>query len=194
MSRTLIVGLGNPGPQYDKTRHNIGFMAIDRLAERHGIALATKKFKGVLGTGVISDQPVVLLKPQTFMNLSGQSVQPAQAFYGVDVERIVVFHDELDLLMGVLRLKKGGGHGGHNGLKDIINRCASKEFIRFRMGIGRPEGSQEVSAYVLSTFRKVDESLRDELIETSCDALEMFLRDGLIPTQNQFHGAEAKKA
>lgn len=187
MSRTLIVGLGNPGTQYDKTRHNIGFMAIDRLAQRHQIAVTTKKFKGLLGTGFIEEQPVVLLKPQTFMNLSGQCVQPAASFYEVGVDRILVLHDELDLPMGTLRLKLGGGHGGHNGLKDIINRCASKEFVRVRMGIGRPDPAHDVSAYVLGAFRKVDEALRDELIELSCDAIEMFLREGLVPTQNRFH-------
>lgn len=187
MSRTLIVGLGNPGTQYDKTRHNIGFMAIDRLAQRHQLAVTTKKFKGLLGTGFIEEQPVVLLKPQTFMNLSGQSVQPAASFYEVGIDKILVIHDELDLHMGTLRLKVGGGHGGHNGLKDIINRCASKEFVRVRMGIGRPEPSHDVSSYVLGTFRKVDESLRDELIELSCDAIEMFLREGLVATQNRFH-------
>ena len=192
MSRTLIVGLGNPGPTYEKTRHNIGFMAIDRLAARHQIDLSAKKFKGVLGSGLIADASVILLKPQTFMNLSGQSVQPALAFYGLGVEQLIVVHDELDLPVGVLRLKQGGGHGGHNGLKDIINRCASKDFIRVRLGIGRPERG-EVTDHVLGPFRKVDEPLRDELIELACDALEVLLAQDLLTAQNRFHPKEPDK-
>lgn len=187
MGKRLIVGLGNPGKEYEKTRHNIGFMAIDELAARHQISVTTKKFKGLMGTGVINGHSVVLLKPQTFMNLSGASVQPAAAFFdGLEVEDIIVCHDELDLELGVLRLKVGGGHGGHNGLRDIIKRCGSKDFVRMRMGIGRPERG-EVTDYVLGGFRKVNESLRDDLVWETCKAIEMFLEKGLKETQNVFH-------
>lgn len=187
MGKRLIVGLGNPGKDYEKTRHNIGFMAIDELAARHNISVTTKKFKGLMGTGVIEGHSVVLLKPQTFMNLSGASVQPAAAFFdGLEVEDIIVCHDELDVELGLLRLKTGGGHGGHNGLRDIINRCGSKDFVRMRMGIGRPERG-EVTDYVLGGFRKVNESLRDDLVWETCKAIEMFLEKGLKETQNVFH-------
>jgi PTH1 family peptidyl-tRNA hydrolase len=187
MGKRLIVGLGNPGKDYEKTRHNIGFMAIDELAARHNISVTTKKFKGLMGTGVIDGHSVVLLKPQTFMNLSGASVQPAAAFFDdLEVEDIIVCHDELDVDLGLLRLKTGGGHGGHNGLRDIIKRCGSKDFVRMRMGIGRPERG-EVTDYVLGGFRKVNESLRDDLVWETCKAIEMFLEKGLKETQNVFH-------
>lgn len=187
MSRFLIVGLGNPGKEYEKTRHNIGFMAIDELARRHNIAVTTKKFKGIMGTGFIGQHNVVLLKPSTYMNLSGTSVQPAQAFYdNLELDQVIVLHDELDLDLGLLRLKLGGGHGGHNGLKDIAKRCGGPGFYRVRMGIDRPTRG-EVTDHVLGTFRKVEESLRDDLIYDAADAVEVLLDEGLLPAQNRFH-------
>lgn len=189
MSRKLLVGLGNPGTKYEATRHNIGFMALDRLAERHGMRVDTSKFKGHIASGSISGQSVVLLKPQTYMNLSGDSVQKAASFYDVALEDVVVFHDELDLEAGTLRVKMGGGHGGHNGLRDIIQKMGGKDFGRVRMGIGRPNGRGDVTGWVLGAFAKSEEALRDEMIEVACDAAEAILQEGLLRAQNRFNAS-----
>jgi len=151
MERTLIVGLGNPGPQYEKTRHNIGFMVVDAIARAHNIDLSKNKFNAVYGTGEIDQTPCVLLKPQTFMNLSGRSLVPALAFYQVPIKKVIVIHDELDIPYGQIRLKTGGGHAGHNGLRSIIELTGSADFMRVRMGIGRPKFG-DVSSFVLSPF------------------------------------------
>ncbi len=189
MSRTLIVGLGNPGPRYARNRHNVGFMVIDRLAAAAGIDVSKAKFKGLHGVGEIDGHKVVLLKPQTFMNVSGQSVVPAQGFFGVDVERIWVVHDELDLPFGTLRLKVGGGHAGHNGLRSIIGQLGSRDFARLRVGIGRPRHG-EVSDFVLSDFAAGEE--RDwlpDLQDRAADALRLALKDGLKNAMNQVNAA-----
>jgi len=186
MSRHLIVGLGNPGAKYARTRHNIGFMALERLAERHSIALTTQKFDGFYGMGQISGHEVVLLEPQTYMNRSGGSVLGVARFYKVAPEQILVFHDEIDLELGKLRLKDGGGHGGHNGLRDIASRMATRDFKRVRLGIGRPEFG-EVTDFVLGRFTGAEKPEIDELIERACDAAEVYLTDGLQIAQNRFH-------
>lgn len=188
MATYLIVGLGNPGTQYARTRHNVGFMALERLAERFMLTVNAKKFKGHWCKGVIAQQDAILLLPQTFMNRSGDSVQPAAAFYNVEPEHIIVVHDELDLALGDLRIKKGGGHGGHNGLRDIIQKLGSPDFIRVRMGIERPSRG-DVTGWVLGEFGRSDEAARDEMIEQAADALEMLLTDGVIATQNRFNGS-----
>ena len=186
MSRTLIVGLGNPGAQYARTRHNIGFMVIDRLAQRIGVSVTSTKFKGFWAGGQLAGGAVTLLKPQTYMNLSGASVQPAMAFYGVGLEDVIVVHDELDLEAGVLRLKQDGGHGGHNGLRDIIAKCGGKAFFRVRCGVGRPAHGSAAD-WVLSAFGADQEALRDQMVEQACDAIETLLKEGLAQAQNRFH-------
>ncbi|MCB9523449.1 MAG: aminoacyl-tRNA hydrolase [Myxococcales bacterium] len=185
MSRTLIVGLGNPGPRYVNTRHNVGFMVVDRLADDGRIDVGRSKFKALYGAGELEGQKIVCLKPQTFMNLSGQSVVPARQFFDVDVDRIWVVHDELDLPYGTVRLKIGGGHAGHNGLRSIVQQLGSRDFVRLRVGIGRPvHGS--VSDYVLSDFAAGDErSFLPDLIERSVAALRLALREGPKNAMNQ---------
>jgi peptidyl-tRNA hydrolase, PTH1 family len=187
MARYLIVGLGNPGPKYEGTRHNIGFMAVDRFARRHGMELNQQKFHGRYGKGHAAGQDVVLLEPQTYMNLSGKSVVPAAKFYDVGPESIIVLHDEIDLAPGVLRLKEGGGHGGHNGLRDIIAQLGSREFKRLRLGVGRPEHG-EVTNHVLGRFRADETPAIDDLLERACDALEILMSEGLATAQNRFNG------
>ena len=188
-TRWLCVGLGNPGSKYEETRHNIGFMAVDRLAARYGMRIDSAKFKGHICTGAVQGVDVVCLKPQTFMNLSGESVQKAAAFYNIPISQILVFHDELDLSPGVVRLKVGGGHGGHNGLRDIIQKMGGdKDFLRVRMGIGRPNGSRgDVTGWVLGAFARSEEAMREEMIELACDAAEEILKQGLLSAQNLFH-------
>ncbi len=185
----LIVGLGNPTAQYAGTRHNIGFMVIDRLAQRHRLSPTAAKFKGLWDKGILtSREDVALLKPQTYMNVSGDSVQPAASYFDVAPHEIIVVHDELDLDAGTVRIKKGGGHGGHNGLRDIIAKLGSRDFIRVRMGIGRPSRGS-VTDWVLGTFASNEQDIRDEMIERGCDAIEMIVSDGVIAAQNHIHAS-----
>ena len=185
MERHLLVGLGNPGPQYAGHRHNIGFMVIDALAQRLGCTLVQKKFNGLYAATHSGQTPLVLLQPQTFMNLSGRSLAPAQRFFDVAPERTLVVHDELDLPFGRIRLKLGGGHGGHNGLRSIMAETGERNFMRMRMGIGRPPGGS-VSHFVLSNFAKGEEiDWLPDFIDRSVSALEQVLSDGLAPTMNR---------
>ena len=185
MKRHLLVGLGNPGPQYSGNRHNIGFMVIDAFAQRLGESLMQKKFNGLYAKVQFEHSPVVLLKPQTFMNLSGRSVAPAQRFFDTEPPQLLVIHDELDLPFGRLRLKQGGGHGGHNGLRSIMAETGDRNFMRLRMGIGRPPGGS-VSNFVLSNFSKGDEiDWLPDFIDRAISALEQVLSEGLAAAMNR---------
>ncbi|QDG50089.1 aminoacyl-tRNA hydrolase [Persicimonas caeni] len=186
MSRFLIAGLGNPGSKYARTRHNIGFMALDRLAERHRIALGSEKFDSRFDTGRVGGEMVVLLEPQTYMNRSGKAVQAAASFYDLSPDQIIVVHDEIDLPLGSIRIKRGGGHGGHNGLRDIVNRLSSKDFIRVRLGVGRPEHG-DVTNHVLGAFDRDEQDDVAEVIETACDAVETIISDGVNTAQNRYN-------
>ncbi len=165
----LVVGLGNPGSEYADHRHNIGFMTVDHLARQADCTPFRKKFSGVFTRAVLGRADAMLFKPMTYMNLSGSSVQPCAAFFKVEPSAIIVVHDELDLPFGSVRLKKGGGHAGHNGLRSILGRLGTPEFCRVRMGIGRPPASfrGEVADYVLSRFSAEEQ-----------DQLPQFLKNG----------------
>lgn len=187
VSRKLLVGLGNPGAKYEGTRHNIGFDALDRLAQRFGIAVTRRKFNSFYETAVIQGEDVALLKPQSYMNRSGQPVQGARQFFNVPVEDLIVLHDDIDLEVGQLKLKVGGGHGGHNGLRDIIAKSGGeKGFIRVRLGVGRPRHG-DVTDHVLGRFGADEQVEIDELIERACDAVELMLSDGVVAAQNAYH-------
>ncbi|MEW7006398.1 aminoacyl-tRNA hydrolase [Lentilitoribacter sp. EG35] len=151
----LIVGLGNPGPKYEKNRHNVGFMAVDRIIDRHNFTKSQKKFKANVFEGKLAGEKTLILKPDTFMNLSGESVGEAMRFYKLGPEDIFVIHDELDLAAGKVRIKQGGSPGGHNGLKSIDAHCG-KEYYRFRLGIGHPGNKARVNSHVLGDFAKSD--------------------------------------
>lgn len=153
----LWVGLGNPEPGMARNRHNIGFMAIDAIADRHGFAPWRNRFKGLLAEGQIGGVRVVALKPMTYMNASGESVQPAAAFYKLPAEAITVFHDELDLVAGKLRVKRGGGAAGHNGLRSIDRLLGTPDYWRVRLGIGHPGDKERVLGHVLGNFTRADE-------------------------------------
>ena len=159
----LFVGLGNPGAKYAMTRHNIGFLAVDEIAASHNFAPWRKKFQGQFCEGALGGEKVVLLKPETFMNLSGQSVGEALRFYKLSVDDVTVFHDELDLIPGKCRVKQGGGHAGHNGLRSI-HQHLSPEYERVRLGIGHPGRKELVSGYVLHDFSKSDQAWLDDLL------------------------------
>ncbi|MYM57179.1 aminoacyl-tRNA hydrolase [Thalassovita mangrovi] len=164
----LWVGLGNPGAKYAGNRHNIGFMALDRVADDHGFAPWRKKFQGQLSEGKLGSEKVVLLKPETFMNLSGQSVGEAMRFYKLSPADVVVFHDELDLAPGKCRVKQGGGHAGHNGLRSIHQHIGA-DYGRVRLGIGHPGHKDRVAGYVLSDFAKADQDWLDDLLRGISD-------------------------
>lgn len=164
----LWVGLGNPGAKYAGNRHNIGFMALDRIAEDHGFTPWRRAFQGLVSEGRFGSEKVVLLKPETFMNLSGQSVRAAMDFYKMSVEDLTVFHDELDLAPGKCRVKKGGGHAGHNGLRSIHGHVG-EAYGRIRLGIGHPGHKDAVAHYVLHDFHKADQDWLDDLLRGISD-------------------------
>ncbi|SIO55595.1 peptidyl-tRNA hydrolase [Rhodovulum sp. ES.010] len=164
----LFVGLGNPGPKYTGNRHNIGFMAVDRIAADHGFAPWRAKFQGQVADGRLGTEKVILLKPETYMNRSGDSVQAAVQFYKLATGDVTVFHDELDLAPGKCRVKQGGGHAGHNGLRSIQTHLGP-DFQRVRLGIGHPGHKDRVSPYVLSDFAKADSDWLDDLMRGISD-------------------------
>lgn len=186
----LVVGLGNPGAKYESTRHNVGQMALDVLAGRIGGSYSAHKAGArVLEGRVMPGGPkYILAKPNSFMNLSGGPVSSLAKFYGIEPERIIVLHDELDIEAHTLKLKSGGGHGGHNGLRDIAKALGTPDFIRVRIGVGRPPGRQDPADFVLSPFAAAE---RDDLgvtLELAADAVERIVDAGLLQAQQEIHG------
>ncbi|MCY6379547.1 aminoacyl-tRNA hydrolase [Hoeflea prorocentri] len=170
----VIAGLGNPGPRYAKQRHNIGFMAADAIARRHSFSGWSKKFKGEISEGTIADEKILIIKPQTFMNLSGESVGEAMRFYKLSPSDLIVIYDELDLQPGKVRIKTGGGAGGHNGIKSIDAHCG-KDYRRLRLGIGHPGAKERVSGHVLGDFAKADGDWVDPLLDAVADNVTMLI-------------------
>ena len=187
MPDALVVGLGNPGPRYALTRHNAGFLVLDLLADRTGGRFKAHKARTEVVEGRLAGASVVLAKPRSYMNESGGPVVAVARFYKVPVESIVIVHDDLDLEYGVLRLKRGGGDGGHNGLRSISAALGSKEYVRVRFGIGRPPGRMDPADYVLREFGAAERKDLGFHIDRAADAVEMVLRDGLETAQNAFN-------
>lgn len=184
----LVVGLGNPGSQYAKTRHNLGFMVADLLAARMGDSFKVHKRSGAeVATGRLAGRSVVLAKPRTYMNESGRQVGPLAKFYSVNPGQVVVIHDELDIDFGRIRLKLGGGEGGHNGLRSIANALGTKDFQRVRIGVGRPPGRKDPAAFVLEPFNAAERAEVPTICEQAADACELLLELGLEPAQNRIH-------
>jgi PTH1 family peptidyl-tRNA hydrolase len=183
--RWLVAGLGNPGPGYAANRHNVGQQALGVLASRSGATFAKHKANAV----VASAGPLLLAKPNTFMNLSGGPVAALLRFYKIPPARLIVVHDELDLPFDTLRLKLGGGHGGHNGLRDIIAAIGTGDFIRVRVGIGRPPGRQDAADFVLHDFTATERKVLPTLLEDAADAVSLIASDGLTAAQLKFHTA-----
>lgn len=185
----LVVGLGNPGAQYAKTRHNLGFMVADVLAARMGAPFKVHKRSGAeIVTGRLGHRPIVLAKPRCFMNESGRQVGPLAKFYSVNAGDVIVIHDELDIDFGTIRLKIGGGEGGHNGLRSVANALGTKEFQRVRIGIGRPPGRKDPAAFVLENFGSTERPEVPVICEQGADACELLVEVGLEAAQNQLHG------
>ncbi len=183
----LIVGLGNPGKEYASNRHNIGFLVINRLAKKNSIALKGRKFKSRWGKGEISGHTVLLAKPQTFMNLSGEAVRTIAHFYKIAPSDIIVVHDDSDIEFGCLKIKITGGSGGHRGIDSIISLLRDNTFIRIRVGIGRPSPSIDHSEFVLSPFNESEQESLEQVINKARDCLEMLVTHGPEAVMNKFH-------
>ena len=175
----LIVGLGNPGNRYQATRHNIGFMVLEKLAAKLELDLSQKSFNALWGKGKIGSENVILAMPQTFMNLSGNSVRQLHAFFKTDLSNLVVIHDDLDLSFGSVRLKTGGGNAGHKGLASIEENLGSSEFMRIRLGIGKPSDKSRIEGYVLEPFGKEELSVLPEIIQWAADAATEIVSSGM---------------
>lgn len=185
----LIVGLGNPGPRYETTRHNVGQMVVDELARRRGERFTSHKANARVAESWLrpGGPKIVLAKPNSFMNVSGGPVAGLAKYYGVDPEHIVVVHDELDIPFDTLKLKTGGGHGGHNGVRDVAKALGTPEFPRVRVGIGRPVGRQDPADWVLDPFGAPEKKTLPILIADAADAVELTVGEGLLVAQQRFH-------
>jgi peptidyl-tRNA hydrolase, PTH1 family len=187
--RWLIAGLGNPGSEYEGNRHNCGFMVADVLAARMRAPFKRDRSRARVATGRLGGYPVTLAKPQTFMNLSGRPVAALRTFYKVPADRIVVIHDELDIPFGSIRLKQGGGDNGHNGLRSVTAALGTRDYLRVRVGIGRPPGRMDPADFVLHDFSAAERRALPEVLERCADAVEVLMQRGLAVAQNEFHGA-----
>ena len=184
----LIVGLGNPGREYKDSRHNVGFMLIDRLSVRLNARMSRVQAKALVGSVNYENHKIILAKPQTYMNLSGQSIQGLARFYKLPLENMIVAHDDLDLPFGTIRIRPGGGPGGQKGVASAIERLGTKDFRRLRIGIGRPPGRMDPAAYVLQDFPKADQTILSEILDHAANAVLTFIVEGLNAAMNKFNG------
>ena len=187
-ANTLIVGLGNPGLAYRHNRHNIGFMVADVLAQKLEIPLKRVKFKAQIGNGRIEGIPVIIAKPLTYMNNSGEAVAPLVHYFKVPLERMLVIHDDMDLPLGTLRMRPSGGSAGHNGMLSIFDKLGTNAIPRLRVGIGRPPGRMDPADYVLQDFPKNEEELLNMVIAQACEAVLAFITTGLEKAMNTYNG------
>ncbi len=184
----LIAGLGNPGEQYAFTRHNAGFLALDEIAARAGIRVKSLKFKSLYGTGQIAGKKVVLIKPQTFMNASGEALRDAAQFYKIPMEKVIVLYDDISLDVGRLRIRRKGSDGGHNGIKSILYLTGSDQFPRIKLGVGKkPHPEMDLADWVLSRFTKEEGKLLEEAIDKAAQALELMIQDNAEEAMNRFN-------
>jgi PTH1 family peptidyl-tRNA hydrolase len=182
----VIAGLGNPGIQYAWSRHNIGFQVVERFAETHGIEMGQRRFDSLYGSGWVDSQRVILLKPMTFMNRSGQAIKKALDFFNVPMEDLIVTHDDMDLPFGTFRFKRKGGDGGHQGVRSIIEWLGGNQFQRLKIGIGRPPEGMEPAVYVLAPFSEAERTLLDEMVKAASEALTVMLLQGIEHAMNRF--------
>lgn len=185
----LIVGLGNPGKQYEHTRHNIGFKCIDAIADKWGVSLNQTKFNGMYAIVHRHEGKVMLLKPLTYMNLSGECVRPMMDYFDIEFEDCIVIYDDLDLETGKLRLRQKGSAGGHNGIKSLIQHLGTQNFNRIRVGISRPQGGMKVPDYVLANFKSEEEPVMKEAIEKTVLAVESSLSKKFLDVMSEFNGS-----
>lgn len=189
MEHFLIIGLGNPGREYEMTRHNIGFLAIDRLAERWGVEINKYKNKALYGEFRKPHEKVMLIKPQTFMNLSGNAVRAFIQFYKPQNDQVLVIFDDLDLPFGAIRIRKSGGSSGQRGMKSIIEQLGTEEFPRIRLGIGRPPGKTDSVDFILNKFRASEKKDLTFILDKCADAVECFIESGIEVSMNRYNGS-----
>lgn len=190
----LIAGLGNPTKEYDKTRHNVGFSVLDVLADKYGIDVSERKHRAYCGKGVIEGQKVLLLKPQTFMNLSGESLRSAVDYYKIDPEDIIVIYDDISLDPGQLRIRLKGSAGGHNGIKNIIAQLGTQEFPRIKVGVGAKPPRMDLADYVLSRFSKGEQERMDEAFRDAAEAAVMMMTEGAERAMNHYNAKKKADA
>lgn len=189
----IIIGLGNPTKEYDKTRHNAGFSVIDVLADRVGVDVTERKHRAFCAKGILEGQKVILVKPQTFMNLSGESVRSVMDFYKVPPEEIIVIYDDVSLEPGQLRIRTKGSAGGHNGIKSIIAHMGTQEFPRIKVGVGEKPKGMDLADYVLSRFSKGEQELMEDAFKEAADAAAMMISEGVEPAMNHFNAKRPLK-
>lgn len=185
----LIVGLGNPGKEYDHTRHNIGFDAIDKISSRYNIDLNRTKFKGMYGEGFINSEKVILLKPLTYMNLSGESLREITSFYKIKSENIIVIYDDVDLEPGRVRIRKKGSSGGHNGIKSILYHLENEDFIRIKLGVGKAE--RDMISHVLGKFNLEDQEKIQEVLNCTIDIIDTIIKESVDSAMNKYNNFKA---
>jgi peptidyl-tRNA hydrolase, PTH1 family len=185
----LLIGLGNPGREYRDNRHNLGFMVIDRLIVRLNARGLKVQSKAIVTSATYEERKLILAKPQTYMNLSGQSAQGLLNFYKIPVENMLIAHDDLDIPFGTIRIRPGGGPGGQKGMASTIERLGTKEFPRLRLGIGRPPGRMDPSAYVLQDFSRDEMKILSEIVDRAAEAALTFVVDGLNKAMNKYNGS-----
>lgn len=183
----FVVGLGNPGLQYDLTRHNVGFEAVDRFAKDNGIIFNMKKHKAIIGNGIVGGKKVIVVKPQTYMNLSGECIHELLSFYKEDAKSLIVIYDDTSLQLGKMRIRSKGSSGGHNGIKSIIQHLGHDEFTRIKLGIGEKPQGWDLADYVLSRFNKDEIPLVNEIVEQASKAVEMLIDEGVYSSMNAFN-------
>lgn len=183
----LIVGLGNPEEDYSNTRHNMGFDTVNKLAKQYNIEINKKKFKGLYGVGSIENEKVVLLKPQTFMNLSGESIREAIDFYKIETEKLIVIYDDIDIEPGNIKIRKTGGSGTHNGMKSVLQNIKTKNFIRIRVGIGKPEHKNDLIHYVIGAISESEKNVLDRSTTVGKDAVIEIIKSGVDNAMNKYN-------
>jgi peptidyl-tRNA hydrolase, PTH1 family len=189
VERYLIVGLGNPGRDYENTRHNVGFWTIDEIARRSGVTVNKLERRAVTADATLVGKRVLLAKPQTFMNSSGEAVRALMDFYKIDAAQLIIINDDIDIPLGTVRIRKDGSHGGQNGLRSVIQHVGSQNFARIRLGIGRPSGRKDPSGHVLAPFRGDDEITARLMVDRAANAVETWLRDGIELAMTRHNGS-----
>ncbi len=183
----LIVGLGNPEADYSSTRHNMGFNTINKIAKQYGIEITKNKFKGLYGIGEIEGEKVILLKPQTYMNLSGESIKEIIQFYKIGIEQLIVIYDDIDIAPGIIKIRKAGGPGTHNGMKSVVNELGTQNFKRVRVGIGMPENKQNLIEYVIGAIAEEDKEKLEKGTDLAKEAVIEIIKNGIDKAMNQFN-------
>ena len=183
----IIVGLGNPEPEYSNTRHNMGFDTINKIAKKYNIEFSKTNFKGIYGTGIIEGEKVILLKPQTFMNLSGESIKEIIDFYKLNTDNLIIIYDDIDIEPGIIKLRKTGGPGTHNGMKSVIKEIGTEKFPRVRIGIGKPEHKGDLINYVIGKIPEEDKKILEKSTDVAKDAVIEIIKNGMDKAMNLFN-------